>query len=629
MPEILTITPEYGCTSTYEFQNDIHESKMGADYINARWVQPIAKINFNQAFFNQSVYEYLKDFFLFVEGGEDFFLFTDPNNFYCDKLNSPQQSFNLEVAGVVYSLGDGNYQLCKRWSIGDNEFIKVIKFPKQGTITVYNGDYTAILTPSLDYNTGIATGGGLTAVSKWAGEYYTPVRFENDSVPIELIANDIANDELFYQVPDLRLIEVKFNTAFAGSITSDNNHLFSLSFPINTQVLLKSKTDIYTSDSGYESRDSMDTYIKELQFNYSKANYFEKEYLLGLWLVTLGGYGQFSLQDTDLELNEQYRFTNTISFTTIVQPVNFNLAEPTWGWEDVLFTVDGITLKEQIVLAVKSTYCQGWVITTKDNVTQGFTNHDRSITINGTICSPDLGFSSTSAQRAAELGTTSTELQSVFAQITEIDLLTGIYDNAELVVYIYDWSESSIVTTHFRGSLGAYSIGYLPGRAKQYQIEVQSISEKLNVSVVAQTSSECRHRFLSQGYGRCNKAGTPNNTSDANAVQITASVGSVIDLKTLVISSPATNNWIGFQYGTLTFLTGLLKDTSVNIIETASDTVVLLYELPLLPTVGDQVLLTRSCNKSLAACEGYDNVSNYGGFPSLPGIDNLISGADG
>ena len=54
----------------------------------------------------------------------------------------------------------------------------------------------------------------------------------------------------------------------------------------------------------------------------------------------------------------------------------------------------------------------------------------------------------------------------------------------------------------------------------------------------------------------------------------------------------------------------------------------LLYPLPIAPVIGDEILLTRPCNKTVEACKNFNNIANYGGFPRLPGIDNLVSGAE-
>jgi hypothetical protein len=48
---VLNLTEDYGLTTTYEFKNNIIETLIGGDYINASWLYPIAKINFKVAWF--------------------------------------------------------------------------------------------------------------------------------------------------------------------------------------------------------------------------------------------------------------------------------------------------------------------------------------------------------------------------------------------------------------------------------------------------------------------------------------------------------------------------------------------------------------------------------------------------
>lgn len=624
MPEILNLTPEYGLNVTYEFKNDVHESLLGSDYKNARWLSPIPKFNFQVAVFTQSVQEYLKDFFLFVRGNQDIFLFDDPCNNYCTAPSPQQTVLGVQVSGVLIDVGNGNFQLAKKWELvsSGHYYYTPILYPNE--ITIVESNYVTPVNTAVIGNNGIVT--GVNATMGWIGSFYTPVRFENDTVPLELIGANNATGEVFYQVPDLRLIGVKEDTYLQPFLASHYNHYWSLSIPINAQINLLNKTDIFVSDSGYESRDSLNVEKTELSFSYNKVNYFEQQYILGLWLLTLGGWASFKIGDNDINYDISTTFTENISFSNVVYPLSTNRV--TMVLEDVLFKVDGINIKEEIE-GVKTGYCQAWIIIRKDNEQLGFTNHDYSFSLNTVECSPNLGFSGTPSESTAELSTNSTELTSVFAEINEVDLLVGKYDNAEVQIYLYDWMSNQIISRQFNGSIGEYSVGFLPNKAKQYNLQVESLLEKLDVSVTAETSSECRHLFLSQGYGRCNLTPTPNNTVDANAPQILAEVSGVDNLSYIRLLSVATNNWEGFKFGIVEFVDGILQGTKVYIIDTFSPSgIALLYNLPVAPNLGDIVRLTRPCNKTVEACNNYGNIANYGGYPRLPGIDNLVSGAD-
>lgn len=635
--EVLNLTPEYGLTVTYEFKNDVHQTFMGRDYINARWLYPVAKFNFQVAFFDQSVYEYIKDFFLFVEGGEDIFLFQDPCNNYCTPPGTAQNVLGIEIRGILVDKEDGSFQLCKQWKLGDYYYIKPVHHPKE--ITILQSDYSTPVTgANINYNNGTVT--GVNATMGWIGTFYTPVRFENDTIPKEILGSNQATGEEWYQVPDLRLIEVKnYLTIPSPNLSPNYTHSFALSVPINSQVNLLGKTDIFSSDSGYEARDALDTYKRDINFSYSKVDFHEQQYLLGLWFITLGGWASFQFTDIDLDFGYNVRFNDTPSFSTIVEPTSTSAG--TFKLEDVLFKVDNINFAEEFPNPIKSTFCQIWKIEREDGVTQGFTNHDRNFTFDNLAYPAVFGFSGTASSQTSELSTDSAELTGVFGDsnytepqifslfIMEEDLLAGKYDNASVTVQVFDWMNNSVFSTQFKGTIGSYSIGFLADKAKQYQIEVQSISEKLDVSVSSETSSECRHRFLSQGYGRCNLTPTPNNTTNAGLPQIKATVEGANNSTDIIISSVATNNWEGFRYGTVRFLTGRLAGMEVYIIGVFSPSgIVLLYPLPLIPAVGDEVLFTRPCNKTVEACNNYGNISNYGGFPRLPGIDNIVSGAE-
>lgn len=489
MPEIFYLQADYGLSITYEWNNKITESFIGVDYCNAQWAHPIAKINFSQAWFDQNRYDYIVYFYFIVKGNQDIFLVEDPIDHEVTHL--PLNNKEIITRGVVREI-DGELQLCKRYRLGNNFIDRPITRPN----TVFLYDSNGVLKTGYVVNpdTGkITTGGNLT--DTWEGNFYIPMRFENDVLPVEIQGYDKDSDIITYSLPDLRLTEEKENlTKIPLSLAKNYDHYLQIETQIGTQFETKTKTDIYVAESGYSDRDSLNSSRINVSFPSFNADQVEINYLIGLQRLLLGDSGNFKYLDINADIDSRFRLLNPISFTTLVNTDEVNLC-----------SVNQLNFIEDNIFT-KSTFCHIWRIRRKDLIENWFTNHDQIIQIDSVNkASPVVSPVATASSKTIDVKVDSTELTSVFGiQITEADLLDQKYNYAELEVSLYDWTLGEFVSRLFTGNLGSYTVGYLANKAKQFQFEAVSLVEKLESSKNVQTSSQCRHKFLSIGYGNCN-----------------------------------------------------------------------------------------------------------------------------
>lgn len=533
MSVVFNLKADYGLSISYEWNNKINESFTGTDYCNAQWLHPIAKINFSQAWFDQPRYDEIVAFYASVNGNQDIFLVDDPLD--NSVTNRPLDNRGLFTQGIVVNIG-GQLQLCKQYKLGTHYVNRPITRPELVQLFSSGGSPKAGF--SVDIDTGIIT--GAVEGDTWTGTFKIPVRFENDSLPIELKGYDAEEDITTYSLPDLRIVEEKERFVRIDlSIVPSYLHNFSLPLPINSSIETKTKTDIFVAESGYSIRDSLNSYRKIIGFPEFYGDQRDVNYLIGLQRLCLGEYSNFQFADTNLGINSIFRIQNPISYTTLVD-----------DGDNKLFNINSLSLLEDVNFT-KSTYCYVWKIIRRDAVEKWFTNHDQVLSIASNNVSPLASPVSTSSNKTTELKTDSTELTSVFdIAITEADLLDNKYNYAQLEVSLYDWLTQTMITRLFTGNLGGVTTGYLTNKAKQYQFEAVSLVDRLDSSRTIQTSSLCRHKFLSIGYGNCNL--TPLGRNDP------------------------------------------------------------LYQF-------------SSCNKTIGACQSYNNLKNFGGQPRLPGIDETVS----
>jgi len=492
MAQIFYTQADYGLNVTYEWNNKINESFVGIDYCNAQWLHPITKINFSQAWFDQNRYDYIVNFYYLVNGNQDIFLVEDPLDNSVTHL--PLDNKGLITQGIVVEI-DGELQLCKQYKLGAYYINRPITRPS--TIQLYDSLGNIKTGFGVDIETGIVTTGG-EAGDIWTGTFKIPMRFENDTLPIELQGYDELDNIPTYSLPDLRMVEEKEGLVRSSlSIIPNYSHYFQIPTQIGTQYETKTKTDIYIAESGYSDRDSLNTYRLNVSFPTFNVTQTEANYLVGLQRLLLGDYGSFKYLDNEAEIDNRFRLANPISFTTLVDDSDVKL-----------FNVNQLTFIQDDTY-LKSGYCHVWRIIRKDNVEQWFTNHDEILEItigpDTYTASPIASPTATSASKSIDIKTDSTEITSVFGvQVTEADLIDQKYNYAELQVSLYDWVNQTMVSRLFTGNLGGYTVGYLANKAKQYQFEAVSMVEKFESSRNVQTSSQCRHKFLSIGYGNCN-----------------------------------------------------------------------------------------------------------------------------
>jgi uncharacterized phage protein (TIGR02218 family) len=548
-----------------------------------------------------------------VNGSANHFLFIDPVDFVASHLPF-DTGLGIVTQGLVIEK-DGVYQLVKRYSLttpvlGTRYIDRPITRPKENNIILYNAGNTPV-SATVNWDTGIITSGGATA-TKWSGIFYLPVRFENDVFPMEFLSKNLKTNTILYSIPDLRLMEIKENDVFfTHSANVSYDHRWNHDLAVNFSIERKSKTDIFQAESGYENREDLNNIKTEITVPQQLLNKKQKEYVIGLWRLCLGNFSHFVVTDLDSQIDDEFHFVDNISFETVSYQNNGEIE---------LFNLSNLKFREDN-LPEKSTYCHCWLITRKDGTKKGFTNHDRRLNIEGELYIPQASFQATATPRTSELNSDSTELSSVFTlNITEEDLITEKYKDAELKIFIANWWANTNIATIYNGNINGYAIGYLPSKAQDYQLDVLSIGDKLNRNTKVQTSSTCRVKFLSQGIGQCNR---PIN-------------GDVRQTRTVAVTNvsgdrlfPNTGIDTSFAYGTLKFTTGKLTGIEIYVSEVlGASEIVLLYPPPIAPEIGDEFEISKGCAKNTLACDNYNNIVNFQGEPRLPGIDGISNTAN-
>jgi len=265
-----------------------------------------------------------------------------------------------------------------------------------------------------------------------------------------------------------------------------------------------------------------------------------------------------------------------------------------------------------------TTVARAWKIMRRDGMQLGFTEHDLPLTFDGLSFRPETGMTARALTQSSGLAVDNSEALGVLsdARITEADINAGLYDGAEVTTWLVNWQDVTARKILFKGHLGEIrrsGIGF--------EAELRGLTEALNQPQGRVFQSQCPAVL---GNAACGVDLTDPAFVSQRAIEV------ITDRQRLQWSdfSGYDSGW--FTGGRLQVLDGAGTSLSAWIKADYEQTGVRVIDLwePLRADVriGDQVLLQAGCDKTSATCiEKFKNITNFQGFPFIPGEDWLIS----
>ncbi|MDI3471079.1 MAG: Gene Transfer Agent FAD/FMN-containing dehydrogenase [Pseudolabrys sp.] len=265
-----------------------------------------------------------------------------------------------------------------------------------------------------------------------------------------------------------------------------------------------------------------------------------------------------------------------------------------------------------------TTLCRCWLITRNDGATQGFTDHDEDVVVNGVTCRAASGLTASEASEQLGLAITGSELSGALNDdtLTEDDLAAGRYDAATVEIWLVDWSEPDLAVR-----LGAGVLGEVRREGAAFTAEVRGLA----------------HRFAEDN-GRLFTATCNADLGDAKCkVDLTSATmrGEGIVAAPVATSSftasgldAYADGW--FTQGRLAFTGGPNTGVAVEVKSHSAGAGIVTLELwqamPQPIGAGDTFTVTAGCDKHFDTCVGkFANAANFRGFPHIPGNDFLVS----
>jgi uncharacterized phage protein (TIGR02218 family) len=261
-----------------------------------------------------------------------------------------------------------------------------------------------------------------------------------------------------------------------------------------------------------------------------------------------------------------------------------------------------------------TTVCHCWRLTRRDAVVTGFTDHDRDLTVDGTLFRPQTGFSATEARDTLGLAVDTVDVEGALSsdEIDEADIPAGRYDDATVETLLVNWAAPAQFA-----KLRSATIGRITRRDGAFVAELKSRMHALDQVNGRVISRRCDAEL---GDARCRFVLDQQGFSAAGAV---VSVDAPDRLRVSGLGSFA-EGW--FVLGTIEWTSGA-RAASKSYVGThrKSGAIVDLMLQPeerAMPEGGDAFLIRAGCDKGFATCrEKFGNALNFQGFPHLPGND--------
>lgn len=255
-----------------------------------------------------------------------------------------------------------------------------------------------------------------------------------------------------------------------------------------------------------------------------------------------------------------------------------------------------------------TTLCHCWLVMRRDGQTLGFTDHDHPLSFDGITFGAENGLQSGALETATGLAADNLDVLGALssAAITETDLESGRYDDAEVDLFLVNWRDPNQRVLIFRGSIGETTRGPIGFRA-----ELRGMAHRLDQPMGRVFQRQCDAEL---GDTRCGVLLTP----------VSGTVTSTDGIGGLHVTGFETQEDGSFTQGLLRWTSGTNTGQTAPIRRHASGYLALWTPSANPPQPGDRFTATPGCDKSFTTCrDRFANTLNFRGFPHMPGDDWL------
>lgn len=265
-----------------------------------------------------------------------------------------------------------------------------------------------------------------------------------------------------------------------------------------------------------------------------------------------------------------------------------------------------------------TTYSWCWLITRKDGVTLGFTDHDRSLDFEGHRFDPEGAFDATALASKGDLAPDNSEVMGAIdsERITFEDIHAGRYGEASVTIWRVDWRNPDHRRITFSGHIGEITYD-----AMRFTAELRGLSDPLSRSHGRYYLKSCGADL---GDGACGVDLAQENARHRLRVKRS------MDRQSFYIEKldNLEDGW--FSFGTVVVESGANQGLRRRLNQDKThfgERYLTFHEpLPFDLESAAEITLIVGCNKTAEQCkERFNNLINFQGFPFIPGEDWMLA----
>jgi uncharacterized phage protein (TIGR02218 family) len=248
----------------------------------------------------------------------------------------------------------------------------------------------------------------------------------------------------------------------------------------------------------------------------------------------------------------------------------------------------------------------------KDTQIFGFSTFDKSIDIEGVTYDPGLAIKSSQIPSRGNLSVDSIDIDGLIdsVEITADDLESGVWDGAEITMFLANWDDVTMGTIILRqGWWGKTNI-----TQGQFNFDYESKTTRLNRIITKQYSEICRAKL---GDTACAVVLT--------GFIFTGTVTSLVSAR-IFIDSTLTEEDGFFDNGFFSWTSGNNSGLDSEVFQSlATGQIELKLPQANAIQVGDQFQVIAGCNKTASVCiSKFDNIERFRGEPFATGENQLV-----
>jgi uncharacterized phage protein (TIGR02218 family) len=264
-----------------------------------------------------------------------------------------------------------------------------------------------------------------------------------------------------------------------------------------------------------------------------------------------------------------------------------------------------------------TTLCHCWRIIRRDGVRFGFTDHDRTLHVDGDTFEPQSGLAQSEARSSLGMAIDTVDVEGALTSdvLSEADIADGLYDRARVETLLVNWADLDQFALIRRSS-----IGRLTRVDGQFVAELESMAASLDRPGGRFLRRLCDAKL---GDERCRADVTAEAFNGSGVVLAQTAPG------TIAVSGLDGFSGGWFAFGDITWTSGTLAGRTVTVLDHKRTPEGLLIVLPpagSVPAAGTGFAIRAGCDKRFSTCkEKFSNPLNFRGFPHLPGNDAAYS----